>query len=60
MAQAGLVYCFASGYFPTLFAALQAVEHCGWQVAVSALEILTDLMTTMMRTTKHPISMIFW
>ncbi len=29
LAQAGLVYCFDGGHFPTLFAALQAAEHCG-------------------------------
>lgn len=41
-AQVGLVYCFAGGYYPTLFTALQAAQRCGWQVAVRALADLTD------------------
>jgi len=42
LAQVGLVYCFAGGYFPTLFAALQAAQHCGWEVAVEAVDDLVD------------------
>jgi len=60
LAHTRLVYCFAGGDFPTLFAALQVVEHCRWQVAMAALEYFTDLMTMMMRTTTSPILMIFW
>ena len=29
LAQVGLVYCFAGGYYPTLFSSLQAAQHCG-------------------------------
>jgi hypothetical protein len=38
MAQAGLVYCFAGGYFPTLFAAIAAAQHSGMNIMLSALE----------------------
>lgn len=41
LAQIGLVYCFAGGYYPTLFSALQAAQHSGWEVMVGALEDLT-------------------
>lgn len=26
----GLVFCFAGGVYPTLFAAVEAARHCGW------------------------------
>jgi hypothetical protein len=42
VAQAGLVYCFAGGYYPTLFAALTAAQNCGWQTMVYAIEDLTE------------------
>lgn len=42
MAQAGLVYCFAGGYFPTLFAAVSAAQHCGIQVMMEATGDLVD------------------
>lgn len=42
LAQVGLVYCFAGGYFPTLFAAVQAAQHSGWEVAVAAADALVD------------------
>ena len=42
LAQVGLVYCFSGGYFPTLFAAIQAAQHCGWEVAVAAVDCLVD------------------
>ena len=42
VAQIGLVYCFAGGYYPTLFSSLQAAQHCGWHVMVEAIEDLTE------------------
>lgn len=42
LAQAGLVYAFAGGYYPTLFAALQAARHCGWEVMVGAVNDLAE------------------
>ena len=42
VAQVGLVYCFAGGYYPTLFSCLQAARHCGWEVAQEAIHDLTD------------------
>jgi len=41
-AQAGLVYCFAGGYYPALFAAVQAAQNCGWKSMCQALEDLGD------------------
>eukprot|EP00934_Nitzschia_sp_Nitz4_P003853 Nitzschia sp. Nitz4//scaffold99_size76975//75210//76392//NITZ4_005589-RA/size76975-processed-gene-0.40-mRNA-1//1//CDS//3329560889//3843//frame0 len=37
LAQVGLVYCFAGGYYPTLFSSVHAARHCGWDIMVSAL-----------------------
>lgn len=42
MAQAGLVYCFAGGYFPTLFAAITAAQHSGINIMLAA---INDLYT---------------
>jgi hypothetical protein len=42
IAQAGLVYCFAGGYYPTLFAALSAAQQCGWENMVQALDDLAE------------------
>lgn len=42
VAQVGLVYCFAGGYYPTLFSSLQAAQQCGWNVMVQAISELTD------------------
>ena len=42
IAQVGLVYCFAGGYYPTLFSSLQAAEHCGWRVMLHAIDDLTE------------------
>lgn len=42
VAQVGLVYCFAGGYYPTLFSSLEAARHCGWQVMVEAVNDLTE------------------
>ena len=41
-AQVGLIYCFAGGYYPTLFSSLQAAEHCGWRVMIHAIDDLTE------------------
>lgn len=41
MAQVGLVYCFAGGYYPTLFSSLQAAQLCGWNVMIEAIDDLT-------------------
>jgi hypothetical protein len=45
VAQIGLVYCFAGGYYPTLFSSLQAAQHCGWNVMVQAIQDLTEEAT---------------
>jgi hypothetical protein len=42
VAQIGLVYCFAGGYYPTLFSSLQAAQQYGWNVMVAAIEDLAD------------------
>lgn len=42
VAQIGLIYCFAGGYYPTLFSSLQAARHCGWEIMVDAIQDLTD------------------
>lgn len=41
-AQVGLVYCFAGGYYPTLFSALLSARQCGWQTMVQAFNDLAD------------------
>lgn len=41
VAQVGLVYCFAGGYYPTLFSSLAAAQQCGWHIMVAALQDLT-------------------
>jgi hypothetical protein len=41
VAQVGLVYCFAGGYYPTLFSSLQAAQLCGWNVMVEAIDDLS-------------------
>lgn len=41
-AQAGLVYCFAGGYYPALFAAVQAAQTCGWDTMCQALDDLGE------------------
>jgi hypothetical protein len=40
LAETGLVYAFAGGYFPTLFAAVRAAQHCGWDTMVEAIDAL--------------------
>ncbi|GAX15175.1 hypothetical protein FisN_12Lh122 [Fistulifera solaris] len=42
VAQVGLVYCFAGGYYPTLFSSLQAAQQYGWNVMVHAIQDLAD------------------
>ena len=42
VAQVGLVYCFAGGYYPTLFSSLAAAQQCGWNIMVEAIQDLTD------------------
>lgn len=42
VAQVGLVYCFAGGYYPTLFSSLQAAQQCGWNVMVESIADLTE------------------
>jgi len=42
IAQVGLVYCFAGGYYPTLFLSLQAARQCGWGIMVNAIGDLTE------------------
>jgi hypothetical protein len=40
VAQVGLVYCFAGGYYPTLFSSLAAARQFGWHIAVAACQDL--------------------
>lgn len=42
VAQVGLVYAFAGGYYPTLFSSLQAAQQFGWNVMVQAISELTE------------------
>lgn len=42
IAQVGLVYCFAGGYYPALFAALQAAQQCGWKQMIRAIQDLSE------------------
>lgn len=49
VAQIGFVYAFAGGYYPTLFAAIQAAQHCGYQSMILALQILADEAVTAIR-----------
>ena len=42
IAQIGLVYCFAGGYYPTLFSSIQAAKHCGWDTMISSIQDLTS------------------
>lgn len=42
IAQLGIVYSFAGGYYPTLFATLQAAHQCGWQRVTAAIKDLSD------------------
>jgi hypothetical protein len=42
LAQAGIVYCFCGGCYPTLFAAVQAARHCGMEPMICAIRDLTD------------------
>ena len=46
IAQIGLIYAFAGGYYPTLFAAVQAAQHCGYQNMITAIQVLVDEATT--------------
>jgi hypothetical protein len=46
LAQIGLIYAFAGGYYPTLFAAVQAAQHCGYQNMITAIQVLVDEATT--------------
>lgn len=42
IAQVGLMYCFAGGYYPTLFSSLQAARQCGWEIMTEAIQDLTS------------------
>lgn len=55
-AQAGLAYCFAGGYFPTLFAALQAAQHCGWKPMVRAVNDLAGEAMQAVQACKHTVA----
>lgn len=41
LAQAGLASAFLGGYYPTLFAAVQAAQHCGLPTMLRAVDDLT-------------------
>ena len=41
-ASTGLVYCFAGGYYPTLFSSMAAAQQYGWNVVVTSIGELTD------------------
>jgi hypothetical protein len=49
VAQIGLVYAFAGGYYPTLFAAIQAAQHCGYPAMIQAIQVLTNEAVVAMR-----------
>lgn len=38
----GLVFCFFGGFYPTLFAAIQAAKACGWDSMCSSLAVLAN------------------
>ena len=42
IAGSGLMFCFAGGYYPTLFSSIQAAQQYGWDVMVQALTDLAD------------------
>uniref|UniRef100_A0A7S3PCK5 ABC transmembrane type-1 domain-containing protein n=1 Tax=Amphora coffeiformis TaxID=265554 RepID=A0A7S3PCK5_9STRA len=42
VAGSGLMFCFAGGYYPTLFSSIQAAQQYGWDVMVQALTDLAD------------------
>ena len=42
IAGSGLMFCFAGGYYPTLFSSIQAAQQYGWDVMVEALQDLAD------------------
>mmetsp|Transcript_12249 Transcript_12249/g.16020 ORF Transcript_12249/g.16020 Transcript_12249/m.16020 type:complete len:440 (-) Transcript_12249:68-1387(-) len=42
VASTGIVYCFAGGYYPTLFSSMQAAQQYGWNVVVQSITDLTD------------------
>jgi hypothetical protein len=56
VAQVGLVYCFAGGYYPTLFAALTAAQQCGWQTMLYALEDLIEEATIAIEAASREVS----
>jgi hypothetical protein len=56
IAQVGLVYCFAGGYYPTLFAALTAAQQCGWQTMLFALEDLIEEATIAIEAASREVS----
>jgi hypothetical protein len=56
IAQVGLVYCFAGGYYPTLFAALTAAQQCGWQTMLCALEDLIEEATIAIEAASREVS----
>jgi hypothetical protein len=56
IAQIGLVYCFAGGYYPTLFAALTAAQQCGWQTMLYALEDLIEEATIAIEAASREVS----
>lgn len=49
LAQVGLVYCFAGGYYPTLFSSISAAQQCGWNVMVEAIQDLTNEAVAVIR-----------
>jgi hypothetical protein len=54
MAQIGLVYAFAGGYYPTLFAAVQAAQQCGSQEMITAVQIIIQEATAAIRACNFP------
>jgi hypothetical protein len=57
LAQAGLVYCLAGGYFPTLFCAVSAAQQCGMAVVLDA---TTDLVEEAVRAVDAATSTTSW
>lgn len=57
LAQIGLLYAFCGGYYPTLFAAVQAAQHTsGIPTLVAALHILYDEATSAIQACGHHLT----
>ena len=60
LAQIGLDYCFAGGYYPTLFSSIQAARHCGWDTMITSIQDLTAEAIKVIDVTTDEASNIRW